>query len=63
MPTEKDHDAFDLWLAYSHAGSFLERIDGMPPEYLVSLESIANDALTRMMEIKTRILNAKSISK
>lgn len=54
-----DNNAFDLWLSYTHAGSFLEEMGSLEPKYLVSIEGICDDALARIMEIKTRILNAK----
>ncbi len=63
MPKDKDFDAFDLWLCYTHAGSFLERINNMEPSYLASIEGICDDSLERRMQSKAAILNAKEAMK
>jgi hypothetical protein len=63
MANSNDNHAFDLWLCYTHAGSFLESTSGMDAKHLASLEGICDDALARMMEIKAQILNAKEALK
>jgi hypothetical protein len=63
MGNSNDNHAFNLWLCYTHAGSFLKSTSSIDAKHLASLEGICDDALTRMMEIKAQILNAKEAIK
>jgi hypothetical protein len=58
---EPTSNSFFLWASFANAGTFLEGIDEMPPEDLSSNDNLktCDAALGRLMEIKTRILNAK----
>lgn len=50
---------FRLWSTYSAISRMIDELDSIPDSELLGLETANNELLSKLMELKTRILIAK----